>query len=72
MVSMSGNQVNNLLDIYLPSSLVKIIVEVSFPGPLELIASTLMLYGIPASKHHKIPTLINIKILTSTSSAYQG
>ena len=47
---MSGNQV----DIDLPSSLVNIIVEVSFPGPLELTAATLMLYGIPASKHHII------------------
>ena len=49
---MSGNQVNNLLDRDLPSSLAKIIVEVRFPGPLELTAATLMLYGIPASKHH--------------------
>ena len=52
MLSMSGNQVNISLDRDLPSSLVIIIVEVSFPGPLEFTAATLMLYGIPASKHH--------------------
>ena len=35
MSSMLGIQVINLLDIDLPSSLVKIIVEVSFPGLFE-------------------------------------
>ena len=47
----------------IPSSLVKMIIEVRFPSPLALTAATLILYGTPASVNVKC--IIIQKVLTN-------